>query len=132
MEPVFFIQKRKAARTKDVNKSQGKLIANLSSLLCLYCYHMVLSRSYLEMLGKKKNPATCTNSAVSNPGTALILLLVFPCQGSNSGISSFILKSFCMVLHNTQAGYGCGSIPASHITWVGESFRQSPVTYSCA
>lgn len=54
MEPVFFIQKRKAARTKDVNKSQGKLIANLSSLLCLYCYHMVLSRSYLEMLGKKK------------------------------------------------------------------------------
>lgn len=53
-EPVFLIQKRKTARIKDVNKSQGKLTANLSSLVCLYFYYMVLSRSFLEMFKKKK------------------------------------------------------------------------------
>lgn len=49
-EPVFLVEKRKTARIKVVNKSQGKLIANLSSPLCLYFYYMVLSRSFLEML----------------------------------------------------------------------------------
>lgn len=53
-EPVFLIQKRKTARIKDVNKSQGKLIANLSSLVWLYFYYKVLSRSFLEMF-KKNN-----------------------------------------------------------------------------
>lgn len=52
--PVFLIQKRKTARIKDVNKSQGKLIANLSSLVWLYFYYKVLSRSFLEMFKKKK------------------------------------------------------------------------------
>ena len=53
-EPVFLVQKRKTARIKDVNKSQEKCIANLSSLACLYFYYMVLSRSFLEMFFFKK------------------------------------------------------------------------------
>lgn len=48
------LSERKTARIKDVNKSQGKFIANLASLVCLYFYYMALSRSFLEMLKKTK------------------------------------------------------------------------------
>lgn len=93
-EPVFLIQKRKTARIKDVNKSQGKLIANLSSLVWLYFYYKVLSRSFLEMFKKKIYPATCANSAETYPVTADVLLLVFLYLGSNAGIFPFILNHF--------------------------------------
>jgi len=58
-EPMFLVQKRKTARIKDVNKRHGKLIANLSSLVCLYFYYKVLSRSFLEMFKKKKSCSLC-------------------------------------------------------------------------
>lgn len=83
-EPVFLIQKRKTARIKDVDNSQGKLIANLSSLVCLYFCYMVLSRSFLEMF-KKKYPAPCANSAETYPVTVEILLLVFCARGATAG-----------------------------------------------
>lgn len=100
-EPVFLIQKRKTARIKDVNKSQGKLTANLSSLVCLYFYYMVLSRSFLEMFFKKKSCSLCEFSwnLPSHSGDTVIGLLY---QGINFWIFAFTLKCFCSALYNTQ------------------------------
>lgn len=138
-DSVFLVQKRKAARIKDVNKSQGKLIANISSLVCLYFYYTVLSRSFLDMFKKKKNPAPFANSAETYPVAVEILLTGLLCQGSNVWIFAFTLEHFCSPLYNRQRGYGCGPAlwdmslrrQVGQRSLVDESLKGSQITYSC-
>lgn len=138
-EPVFLIQKRKTARIKDVNKSQGKLTANLSSLVCLYFYYMVLSRSFLEMF-KKKNTAPCVNSAETYPVIAEILLLVFCTKGSTSGFLLSLWNVFAQhCTTHRETGHGCVSVlwdmrlrrQVGQRSLMDESSKGAQITYGC-
>lgn len=83
----FSFREEDCQNTKDVNKSQGKLIANLASLICLYFYYTALSRSFSEMF-KKKIPFLVLNLT---PLTVEVLFLIFCAR---EAISGFLLSSW--------------------------------------
>lgn len=118
-EPVFLIQKRKTARIKDVNKSQGKLTANLSSLVWLYFYYKVLSRSFLEMFFFKKKILLLVRIQLKlTQSQQMYSYWSFCTRGAMLVFFLFILNHFFFyALQHTDMGYGSGSAAG---TWMSE------------
>lgn len=118
-EPVFLIQKRKTARIKDVNKSQGKLIANLSSLVWLYFYYKVLSRSFLEMFKKKYISCYLCEFSWNLPSHGRCTLIGLSVPGEQCWDFSFHPEPlfFSYAVQHIDMGYGSGSAAG---TWMWE------------